>query len=225
MLASMLLAVDTSGMQGSLAILNGTAVVVDRTLLEGGVRHAQSLVAEVDKVLKTCGLKPHDIRTVAVSIGPGSFTGLRVGLVFAKTFAWLNDAQLVAVDTLRAITQQVPSDIECVTAIIDAQRSEYFAATYRWDTDPGLRTAMDDAKLARVEDLPREIPIVGPACGKLRTAAPDRFHILDESLWTPQATNVGLIGHHMAQLGQFSNPDTLEPVYIRLSYAEEKRRK
>ncbi len=221
----MLLAVDTSGAQGSLAILDGAAVVFDRTLVEGGVRHAQSLVAEVDLALKTCGLKPRDIRNVAVSIGPGSFTGLRVGLVFAKTFAWLNDAQLIAVDTLQAITQQVPADIEFVTAIVDAQRKDYFAATYRWDSELGLRTAIDEVKLASIDDLPTEFPIVGPAGDKLRAAAPDRFELLDESLWQPRAIDAGRIGFHMAQLGQFSDPDGLEPVYIRLSYAEEKRGK
>ena len=221
----MLLAVDTSGAQGSLAILNGTTIVFDRTLLEGGVRHAQSLVSAVDNAFKTCGLKPRDIRNVAVSIGPRSFTGLRVGLVFAKTFAWLNNAQLVAVDTLRAIAQQVPADIECVTAIVDAQRKEYFAATYRWDTELGLRTAIDEVKLASVDDLPTQFPVVGPAGDKLRAAAPERFELLDESLWQPNAKDVGRIGQHMVQRWQFSNPDSLEPVYIRLSYAEEKRGK
>ncbi len=219
----MLLAVETSGMQGSIAIFDGSVLVCERILGTSGTRHAQTLPAEVAAALAHCHLQPREIRSVAVSIGPGSFTGLRVGLTFAKTIAWLNDAKLVAVDTLRAIAQQVPPDIEFVTAIIDAQRTEFFAATYRWNAERRLRVAVDDVHLVSVAELPTEYPIVGPACGKLEAVAPDRFDVLDESLWQPHAVSVGQIGLHMLDQQQFADPDTLEPVYIRLSYAEEKR--
>ena len=219
----MLLAIETSGTQGSVAIFDGPTLRFERILGATGTRHAQTLPAEVAAALAHCDLQPRDIRSVAVSIGPGSFTGLRVGLTFAKTFAWLNDARLVAVDTLRAITQQVPPDMDYVTAIVDAQRTEFFAATYRWNAERGLRCAVNDVHLASVADLPTDYPIVGPAGNKLKTAAPDRFHVLDESLWQPHAVSVGRIGLHMLGQQQFSDPDSLEPVYIRLSYAEEKR--
>ena len=220
----MLLAVDTSGMQGSIAIFDGSVLVFERILGTFGTRHAQTLPAEVADALANCHLQPSDIRSVAVSIGPGSFTGLRVGLTFAKTFAWLNDAKLVAVDTLRAIAQQVPPDIEFVTAIVDAQRAEFFAATYRWNTELGLRFAIDEVHLASADGLPTEYPVVGPASNKLKAATLDRFDVLDESLWQPYATSVGRIGRHMLDEQQFSDLDSLEPVYIRVSYAEEKRR-
>jgi tRNA threonylcarbamoyladenosine biosynthesis protein TsaB len=219
----MLLAVETSGTQGSIAIFDGQTLHFERVLSAVGTRHAQTLPAEVADALVACHLKPNDIRAVAVSIGPGSFTGLRVGLTFAKTFAWLNDAKLVAVDTLRAIAQQVPQEIESVTAIVDAQRSEFFTATYRWNSELSLRCAIDDVRLATIDDLPREYPVVGPPCSKLVVAAPDRFQVLDESLWQPHAVSVGRIGLHMIERQEFSDPDTLEPVYIRVSYAEEKR--
>ena len=219
----MLLAVETSGAQGSIAIFDGGTLQFESVLATVGTRHAQTLPAEVAEALTVCKLQPRDITAVAVSIGPGSFTGLRVGLTFAKTFAWLNNAKLVAVDTLRAISQQVPPEAECVTAIVDAQRSEFFAATYRWSSELGLRCALDEVHLATIDTLSSEYSIVGPPCSKLALAAPDRFQILDESLWQPHAANVGRIGLHMIAEQQFSDPDTLEPVYIRLSYAEEKR--
>ena len=220
----MLLAIETSGMQGSVAIFDGQTLRFERILGAAGLRHAQTLPAVVAETFADCSLQPQDIQSVAVSIGPGSFTGLRVGLTFAKTFAWLNDAGLVAVDTLRAITQQVPPEIELVTAIVDAQRSEFFAATYRWNAELGLRFAINDVRLVSVDDLPKEYPIVGPAGHKLKSIAPDQFDVLDESLWQPHAVSVGRIGLYMHNQQQLSDPDSLEPVYIRLSYAEEKRR-
>jgi tRNA threonylcarbamoyladenosine biosynthesis protein TsaB len=220
----MLLAIETSGMQGSIAVFDGPTLRFERILGASGTRHAQMLPAQVADVLARCNLQPRSICSVAVSIGPGSFTGLRVGLTFAKTFAWLNDARLVAVDTLRAITQQVPSSREYVTAIVDAQRTEFFAATYRWNAELGLRVAIDDVHLLRADDLSKEYPIVGPAGHKLKSAATDQYDLLDECLWQPHAVSVGRIGLHMFDQQQFADPDSLEPVYIRLSYAEEKRR-
>ena len=220
----MLLAVETSGMQGSIAIADGDRLITERILETEGHRHAQTLVSEVDRILRDLGLQPSDIKTVAVSIGPGSFTGLRVGLVFAKTFAWLNNAQLVAVDSLQAIAQQVPSDIETVTAISDAQRGEVFAGSYRWDAATGCRQPTNAVHVSTIEALSTESPLVGPTLLKARTALQDQHQLLDDAYCLPRASTVARIGFDLLRRGQLSVPETLEPVYIRLSYAEEKRR-
>lgn len=220
----MLLAVETSGTQGSIAIYDGPHLLGSRILSVSGPRHAQTLPAEVADMLTCHGLQPSGVRSIAVSIGPGSFTGLRVGVTFAKTLAWLNGARLVAVDTLRAIAQQVPPATEYVTAIADAQRSEFFMATYRWNPEFKLRYAIDDVRIVGADELPTEFPISGPAAIKLASAEHGRFNVVEHSLWQPHAVNVGLIGLHLLNDGQSADPDSLEPVYLRLSYAEEKRR-
>lgn len=219
----MLLAVETSGLQGSLAVAHDDRLVAERMLQTAGRRHAQTLVSEVDRVLKDLSLQPADIRSVAVSIGPGSFTGLRVGLVFAKTFAWLNQAMLVAVDTLQAIAQQAPPEMDTVTAISEAQRGEVFAATYRWDAQCGCRRPIDNVRVATVESLSTEHAITGPALVRLRSVLEPTHRLVDESLWLPRSSTVAQIGQQMVRQGQSSVPETLEPVYIRVSYAEEKR--
>ena len=219
----MLLAVETSGLQGSLAIIDGDRLLAERTLSAGGHRHAQTLVSEVDRVFRDLNLQPSDIRSVAVSIGPGSFTGVRVGLVFAKTFAWLNQAKLVAVDTLQAIAQQVPFETETVTVISDAQRGELFTANYVRDAESGCRQRTVNVHLSTVESLSTEYPLVGPALLKLRTRLQETHQLLDEAYCQPTASAVARIGLDMVRRGQLSVPETLEPVYIRPSYAEEKR--
>ena len=219
----MLLAIETSGLLGSVAIFDNQRLIVERSLQTAGRRHAQTVVAEVDDIFRSFGFSPSDITSVAVSIGPGSFTGLRVGLVFAKTFAWLNQATLVAVDTLRAIAQQVPSEIETVTAVVDAQRNELFAATYRWNSETGIREAITDIRILTLQDLTTDCPLVGPGLQKHREALQSTHTLLDESIWQPRASSVAMIGLQMMRQGQTSVPETLEPVYVRLSYAEEKR--
>lgn len=219
----MLLAIETSGTLGSVAIADDQRLIVERTLQTAGRRHAQTVVAEVDDILRSCNFATSDITAVAVSIGPGSFTGLRVGLVFAKTFAWLNQAKLVAVDTLRAVAQQVPPDIDTVTAVVDAQRNELFAAPYRWNSETGIRVAIAGIRICTLQDLRTEFPLVGPGLQKHREALQATHTLLHESICQPRASSVAAIGLHMVKMRQTSVPETLEPVYVRLSYAEEKR--
>lgn len=219
----MLLAVETSGSLGSIAIVNGSQLLAEHTLAAGGVRHAQSLVTEVDKLLHELNLQPTEIRAVAVSIGPGSFTGLRVGLVFAKTFAWLNHSHLVAVDTLRAIAQQAPNEENLVTAVVDAQRGEMFAGTYQFDTVSGCRQLMNPIRVTSQDALPKSHPLTGPGLHKVRRDLAAEFRMSEESCWQPRAATIAQLGQDMVSRQQFSIPETLEPVYVRLSYAEEKR--
>jgi tRNA threonylcarbamoyladenosine biosynthesis protein TsaB len=220
---TLILAVETSGMAGSVAICQGGQLVEQRCLAGEGQRHAQALVSEVDRLLRDRGLHPQDFAGVAVSAGPGSFTGLRVGIVFAKTFAWLNDARLLAVDTLRAIANQAPSSLETVCVISDAQRGELFAASYRWNALTNCRDAIDGVKLISVESLPLDQPLTGPALIKLRPQLAERYQYVEECLWQPTASAIGAVGFHLLQTAEFAVPEVLEPVYIRPSYAEEKR--
>lgn len=219
----MLLAVETSGSLGSIAVIDGSNLLAERVLAAGGVRHAQSLVAEVDKLLRELSLKPTDIRSVAVSIGPGSFTGLRVGLVFAKTFAWLNQSHLVAVDTLRAIAQQAPDEEALVTALVDAQRGEVFVGTYQLDTVSGCRQLIDRIHVTGQDTLPKDPILAGPGLTKLRPELAMNHRLLAESCWQPRASTIARLGTDMVSRKEFSIAETLEPVYVRLSYAEEKR--
>lgn len=219
----LLLAVETSGMAGSVAICQAGELIEQRCLAGEGQRHAQALVSEVDRLLRDHGLHSRDFAGVAVSVGPGSFTGLRVGIVFAKTFAWLNDVRLLAVDTLRAIANQAPSTLETVCAISDAQRGELFSASYRWNPQTNCRDAIDAVRIVGVDSLPTDQPLTGPALVKLRPQLAERFPYVEECFWQPTAAAIGAVGFHLLQTAVFAVPEVLEPVYIRPSYAEEKR--
>ncbi len=222
----MLLAVETSGFEGSIALVDGRTLIEERVLQTEGRRHAQTLVAEVDLLLKTHALSPNGLDAVAVSVGPGSFTGLRVGVVFAKTFAWVNDAKLIAVDTLQGIAQRVPANSfsSPVTVIIDAQRGEVFVNEYSWNADAAIWQPVGDVRIEPVDDVARRATAVtGPGLRKFGAAFSENVQRTDESLWEPRASAVAEIGHHLLRQHQVADVYALEPVYIRRSYAEEKR--
>lgn len=222
-----ILAVDTSGFEGSVALSEDRDVVAQRALSSEGRRHAQTLVLEVAELLKRSKVAPADIDVVAVSIGPGSFTGLRVGVVFAKTFAWANKARLVAVDTLQAVAQQIPPSQTTVTVISDAQRNEVFINDFSWNADSKTRQATGDLRIENVTTVAADTSatsiLTGPGLTKFAGSFTDADQLADETLWLPQAATVAQLGCTLAQNGDWSEIHNLEPLYVRRSYAEEKR--
>lgn len=222
-----ILAVDTSGFAGSIAVSDDRRILEERSLVAEGRRHAQTLVLQVDGILKSLRLAPQDIDAVAVSIGPGSFTGLRVGVVFAKTFAWANAASLVAVDTLRAVALQTVGEIENVAVISDAQRNEVFVNEYSWDTESESFLAVGEVRIEAIETVvqqtvARGLLVTGPGLVKFADQFPDPSLLADSTLWNPGASAVAQIGRLMLTDNKLADPHTLEPLYIRRSYAEEK---
>lgn len=230
-----LLAVETSGQQCSIALCDERQVLCVRGLQTEGRRHAQMLVADVRAALTELHWSPSQIDAVAVSAGPGSFTGLRVGIVFAKTFAWANQTKLVAVDTLQAIAQQVPATIPEITVISDAQRGELFTNTYSLVRTSGEHTSEDvstalprrmplsEVRILKPDELPQSGYVTGPALPRFAPLLPPGLIPVEQSLWQPTAATVGIIGRDLFVSQQFSDPDLLEPIYLRRSYAEEKQ--
>jgi tRNA threonylcarbamoyladenosine biosynthesis protein TsaB len=220
-----ILAVETSGMEASVALAVGDQFVTEQMLDTTGRRNARLLIPAVDELLKQASLAPAEIDVVAVSMGPGSFTGLRVGIVFAKTFAWVNNAKLVAVDTLQALAQRVaPVDCE-VTVISDAQRGDAFVNSYRGTE------VMEPTGLVRIESLDTVLAnlhthslLTGPGVLHFADQLPDSIVTAEAEHQMPQAAALLPSARGLIIKDQWADPDTLEPVYLRRSYAEESYR-
>jgi tRNA threonylcarbamoyladenosine biosynthesis protein TsaB len=188
-------------------------------------RHARSLVADLKALLERCRKTPRDVEVVAVSIGPGSFTGLRVGVVCAKTFAYAVGCRVVAVDTMESIASQAPPGVAEVNVLIDAHRGEMFVGRClrsgegdRWRRVGEIRLAPSGSLAAIAAG---DVPFTGPGLFALAAEAPVARGLPDR-FWAPRATSVARIGETMARAGHSDNLWTLEPVYIRRSAAEEK---
>ncbi len=218
-----LLAVETSGAGCSVALQLPDDSVVVQSLQTSGRRHAQTLVADAHQLMQRCQVKADQLDVIAVSIGPGSFTGLRVGLVFAKTLAWVTQARLVAVDTLQVIAEQTPEEYPVVTSLVEAQRGEVFAADYRWDPGTKGREQIHPIRIVSPDFLDPTIPLSGPVLAKHEERLSRTHLLVSEGVRHPLASTVALLGRRLAEAGQFCDPASLEPVYVRRSYAEEKQ--
>lgn len=223
-----ILALETSGPIGSIALCRDAECVDERSLELAG-RHGQTLIPEIRRLLTEHGLTPSECNTLAVSIGPGSFTGLRVGVVCAKTYAYATGGRVVAVDTLTAVCCNAPLELEgrpvdTVHVICDAQRTDVFAAEFH-RTGTGWNCPLDTRILPATAWAESRLPgdiVTGPGLEKYQALVVGKCHMLPETSWTPRAHWVAHLGRQSLLAGLESNVWSLEPRYFRRSSAEDK---
>jgi len=127
------------------------------------------------------------------------------------------------VDTHRAMAQQRSWTREGITILSDAQRNELFVSSYEWPASSNVCQIVGEIAISKPDDLPVHWPLAGPGLAKHRDSLLARGHRLVEDSIEPIAGTVALVGLDMLKHNQLSVPETLEPLYIRPSYAEEKR--
>ena len=221
----MILAVETSAPIGSVAIALGEQLLAEAAF-SGPMRHSSEILPAIDGLLQRFGQKPKDIEHIYISIGPGSFTGLRIAAALAKTMHLANDVRVVAVDTLDVIAANVinltSTSDETIATILDAKRGQFFIAVYQRTSNGICKKILPDSLMTAPQFLEKfaapDKPVwllgVGLVHHKDKFEA-DGIRFLDKSYWNPRAEKVHLLGWKMAQAGQFTDPLTLTPLYLR----------
>jgi tRNA threonylcarbamoyladenosine biosynthesis protein TsaB len=216
---------ETSGRIGGVALAQGPVVVGRRQLSESR-RHAQDLAPAVADLLREQGWRARDLQAVVVSRGPGSYTGLRVGIMSAKTLAYATGAALVAVETFAVIALQAPAEATPLDVIADAQRDLVYVQRFvRSQPSQGVMAATP-LSIQRVTDwiASQETAVwtTGPGLGRYRDRLPPEKPLVISRLWDPQPEALLQIGLKRFLTGERDDPWALEPLYLRPSSAEEK---
>jgi tRNA threonylcarbamoyladenosine biosynthesis protein TsaB len=219
-----LLVLETSGKLGQAAVGEGTAVKGSRRLERQ--RHARDLVPAIAELLADQGWKPADLDAVIVSKGPGSYTGLRVGIMAAKTFAFATGCKLLAVETFLAIACQAPSELSDLAVIADAQQGKVYVQQF----SPSATSWEASSRLA-IRSLgdwlsePREERwLTGPGVSSYEARLPTGIRLVNEELRNPQADTLLRLGYERYAAGEKDDVWLVEPLYLRPSSAEEKHR-
>jgi tRNA threonylcarbamoyladenosine biosynthesis protein TsaB len=193
--------------------------------LNSDQRSAQSLPPGMKTLLEGVGWMPSNVELVACTIGPGSFTGLRVGVTMAKTFAYSIGAEILGVNTLDTIAEAAPNDVSNLTAVIDAQRGDIVTRSYRRGPD-GWPILIGEQQLMPIEkwldELPSGMTITGPILAKLAPRLPKHVTVLDEQYWRPRPAMVARLAYRQYAAGRRDNVWNFLPQYSRQSAAEEK---
>ncbi|MGQ0570826.1 MAG: tRNA (adenosine(37)-N6)-threonylcarbamoyltransferase complex dimerization subunit type 1 TsaB [Armatimonadota bacterium] len=223
------LAIETATPRGGVAVVGPQGTLSELSAhVPGG--HLEWLIPAIDQLLDAAGLRRDDIDGLAVSIGPGGFSGLRIGVATATAWAHSMDRPLVAVSTLEAIAAGVTGK-GLVLAAVDARRGEVAAALFRLDESAERRTpdllvtpeALRDALGPIAEPvtlagdaLDLSAPVLLDALAPWAAAAPPEQ-------WWPRASAVGRLGRLRLLRGESDDPIGLVPVYIRRPDAREFR--
>jgi tRNA threonylcarbamoyladenosine biosynthesis protein TsaB len=233
----LVLAVETSGRMGSVAIAVGEHMLAE-SAFSGPMRHSSEVFPAICSLLDRFARKPKDIEHIYISVGPGSFTGLRIAVSMAKIMHLANDAKIVAVDTLDVIAanaddymRQKNIGIERIAVILDAKRSQFYISVYQHTSDNIWKKSIPDSLMTASQFLDRFSKKEKPVwlLGEGLVYYSDKFkaegiYFLDESYWTPRAEKVHMLGWKMACAGQFADPLTLQPKYLRKPEVTEKRK-
>ncbi len=220
-----ILALETSGMSGSVAALAGDTLICEMAV-NPDQRSARSLAPATRDLWIRCGWRAGDVELLAVTVGPGSFTGLRVGVTTAKTFAYAVGAKAIGLNTLEVIASQVPDDVpgETLAVALDAQRGEVFAATFR--RAAGSMEWISKAAIVNREawlaSLPMGCLVSGPVLSQLAEGVPAGCTRVADEFWYPTAAAVGRLAAGRFAAGESDDAWRLVPLYMRRSAAEEK---
>lgn len=222
----LILALDTATLVSSVALAAPDRLLAELTL-QTKKTHSERLMPHIEQLLALADTDKSALGAVAVSIGPGSFTGLRIGLATAKALAYALRIPLVGVPTLAALAFGCPAPGALLAPTMDAQKGNIYVALYRWQAG-GLEEVMPPvvmehgAAAAELAARAGQALILGEAIYMYADAFRQAGHALAEPhVAMPRAGSVALLGARLAAAGVHHDAMTLEPLYIRRSEAEE----
>ena len=217
----MLLGLDTSTKLAGIALYHGERGLIAEYNWHSANRHTVELMPQVAHMMAQAGVAPRDLTAVAVALGPGSFTGLRVALAAAKGLALANGLKLLGVPTLDAVAYPHQSEPVPVVAIIQAGRGRVCWAPYAHG--PAGWAAQADTRLSTIEEMANTIVRPMIFVGELLPADQEtliqwlgkgRAHFLSSALTMRRAGYVAELAWKRYAAGQADDPATLSPIYL-----------
>ncbi len=205
------LALETSGNVGTVVVDDVNPPRVIR--FTEGLAHGKMLLPSVEELLKEAGLTRPDY--LAVGVGPGSYTGLRIGVTVARTLAWTWECPLLGINSLSALAYQAGAQRKPIVSLVDARQGEVYAAVFRWSE--GVPRMEEGPMVGAPEEIRTEIPhdafFVGDGCSRM--GIPPSIDGL-----VPEATAVLRLARQRFLCGEQDRIQTVLPLYLRNSEAE-----
>ena len=226
-----ILAFETSAKAASVALME-KGKLLGESYQNTGLTHSQTLMVMAEDLLKACNLTAQDVEAVAVAAGPGSFTGVRIGVAAAKGFAWGGELPCYGVSTLEAMALNLGVYQGYVVSAMDARRSQVYTAIFH--AEKGLLTRVEEDMAISLEELKEKIKnleesifLVGDGallCYNTLLEEVPGLVLHPEHRMHQRAAGVALAAQAMMDAGDPGNGAELTPNYLRLSQAERERK-
>ena len=226
----LILAFETSAKSCSAALHDGQKLLAE-SYQNSGLTHSQTLMVMAEDLLKVCGKSAADVTHLAVAAGPGSFTGIRIGVSAAKGFAWGAELPVYGVSTLEAMALGLGAMDGHVCACMDARRKQVYNAVFL--AEDGCLTRVSEDRAISLEELKKELEHIDGPIYLVGDGAELTFRTLSgelsELILPPEhrvhqrATGVALAALEAIGRGESADGASLQPNYLRMSQAERER--
>ena len=226
----LILAFETSAKAASVALLDGKKLLAE-SYQNTGMTHSQTLMVMAEDMLKQCEKNADNVDAVAVAEGPGSFTGVRIGVAAAKGFAWGRQIPCYGVSTLEAMAESLGIYDGYICPVMDARRNQVYNALF--EVNCGNLTRIQEDRAISLQDLGEDVKnlnkpifLVGDGSILCYNALLEKVPSLvlpPEHRMHQRAVGVGLIAARRSAAGIPGDAAALTPNYLRLSQAERER--
>lgn len=226
----LILAFETSAKAASVALLDENKLLGE-SYQNTGLTHSQTLMVMAQDLLKSCGKTAADLTAVAVAAGPGSFTGVRIGVAAAKGLSWGGEIPCYGVSTLKAMARSLGVWEGYVCPVMDARRAQVYNALFR--VEKGAISYVKEDRAISLQELGQELEALeGPVflvgdgsvltCNTLKASVP-ALVLPPEHRMHQRASGVALAAKDKILAGEKGDGGALAPNYLRLSQAERER--
>lgn len=223
------LSLETSTKTCSVALVEDDAILGEITI-NSDVTHSQKLLPAVDMLLKSLEKPLEDVKLIGVAVGPGSFTGLRIGISTAKGLAYGKKIPVVGVSTLKALALLGSSENQTIVPILNARRNQVYTGIFQREGSGGIHTFYQDnvikldELIAKVEQVDGELLFIGDGVpvfkDKIEELIGERAQFMPQFNYMPRASSVGILAIKEYKDHGQGDIYKVKPEYLRLSEAE-----
>ena len=211
-----ILNIETATKNCSVALAKEGEIILCKEIAEEGYSHAERLHVFIEEIIKEAGISLYDLSAIAVSQGPGSYTGLRIGVSAAKGLCYALEIPLIAVDTLQVLASQANVAEGLIVAMIDARRMEVFSAIYSPQFDKKRDIFAEIIDGDSFSDWSEKLFFVGDCAEKCTSVLIKENHVFLESIKYPSAKEMSVLSYQ-----KFKTNDTVDVAYFEPYYLKD----
>lgn len=210
-----ILNIETATRNCSVSLAKNGATILCREIAEQGYSHAEKLHVFIEEILKESGISIQELKAVAVSKGPGSYTGLRIGVSTAKGLCYALGIPLISVDTLQILAKKATIENGLIVPMIDARRMEVYSAVFDNHHDKIMEVQAEVLTEDSYAEMTENIYFIGDCQDKCKTVlTKDNFYFLPEIIF-PSANEMSALSFEKFNKNEFEDVAYFEPFYLK----------
>ena len=210
-----ILNIETATKNCSVSLAKNGETILCKEIAEQGYSHAEKLHVFIEEILKEIGVSAHDLKAIAVSKGPGSYTGLRIGVSAAKGLCYALGIPLISIDTLQVLANQVVVENGLIVPMIDARRMEVYSAVFDTNHKKIMEVQAEILTEESYAEITETVYFIGDCQEKCKTVlTKSNFHFLSDIIF-PSANEMSFLSYEKFTKNDFEDVAYFEPFYLK----------